>query len=90
LHEDKVKPLVQKYLESLITEPFIALLNLLVLKGANPHAKVDKNEFYRELDLHKRRIAMVGEAREGLSIINTKPETVKTRKEVLAEQKVEK
>jgi len=33
---------------------------------------------------------MVGEAREGLSIINTKPETVKTRKEVLAEQKVEK
>jgi len=76
-------------MDSLITEPFIALLKLLVLKGANPHAKVDKIEFYRELDQHRRHIAMVGEAREGLQTVTTKAETVKTRKEVLAEQKAE-
>ncbi len=79
-----------KFLDSLITDPFIFLLRLVVSKGANPQTKVDKTEFYRELDEHKRRLAMVGEAREGLFLVNTKPETVKTRKEVLAEQKVEK
>ena len=73
-------------MKTLITEPFIALLKLIVNKGANPHTKVDKIEFYRDLDEHKRRLAMVGEAREGLSLVNTKTETVKTRKEVLAEQ----
>ena len=74
-------------MKTLITEPFIALLKLIVNKGANPNTKVDKIEFYRDLDEHKRRLAMVGEAREGLSLVNTKTtETVKTRKEVLAEQ----
>ena len=84
--EENFEPLVNQILETLITEPFIALLKLLVNKGANPHAKVDKLEFYRELDEHKRRLAMVSEAKEGLPLVNIKAETVKTRNEVLAEQ----
>jgi hypothetical protein len=58
--------LIKSYIKSLVTVPFIELLKVLIEKGANPHAKVDKIEFYRELDEHKRTIALVGEAREGI------------------------
>lgn len=54
---------MKKYKKILITVPFIAFLKILIDKGADPHAKVDKIEFYRELDEHKKTIALVGEAR---------------------------
>jgi len=41
-------------------------LRIIIQKGADPHAKVDKIEFYRELDEHKRTLVLVGEAREGI------------------------
>lgn len=85
-------------MKSLVTVPFIEFLRTLILKGADPHAKVDKIEFYRELDEHKRTLALVGEAREGIMAghgpneemqIDTnqapKNNEVKSRKEVLAE-----
>ena len=62
----------------LVTEPFIELLRLLVQKGADVHSRVDKLEFYRELDLHKRHIALLGEARDQV-------QEPKTRVEVIAE-----
>jgi hypothetical protein len=48
--EEDFKPLVNQILENLITKPLIELLKLLVNWGAEPHAKVAKTEFYRELD----------------------------------------
>ena len=85
-------------MKSLVTVPFIEFLRTLIIKGADPHAKVDKIEFYRELDEHKRTLALVGEAREGIMAghgpneemqIDTnkapKSNEVKSRKEVLAE-----
>jgi len=41
----------------------------LVSKGANTNAKVDKIEFYRELDEHKRRVVMVGDARQAVEMV---------------------
>ena len=64
--EDKMQQLIKTYIKNLITVPLIAFLKTLIEKGADPHAKVDKIEFYRELDEHKRTIALVGEAREGI------------------------
>jgi hypothetical protein len=64
--EDKMQQLIKSYIKSLITVPFIEFLKVLIEKGADPHAKVDKIEFYRELDEHKRTITLVGEAREGI------------------------
>lgn len=102
--EDKMQQLIKSYIKSLITVPFIEFLKVLIEKGADPHAKVDKIEFYRELDEHKRTIALVGEAREGIQAgqgpneemqIDTTTQRkqnveIRTRKEVLAEQRVEK
>lgn len=61
-----MQQLIKTYIKSLITVPFIDFLKVLIEKGADPHAKVDKIEFYRELDEHKRTIALVGNAREGI------------------------
>ena len=61
-----MQELIKTYLKSLVTVPFIEFLRTLIIKGADPHAKVDKIEFYRELDEHKRTLALVGEAREGI------------------------
>jgi hypothetical protein len=33
--------------------PFLDFLKILVFAGADPHACVDKTEFYRELDIKK-------------------------------------
>ena len=98
-----MQQLIKTYIKSLITVPLIDFLKVLIEKGADPHAKVDKIEFYRELDEHKRTIALVGEAREGIlagqgpneemQIDTTQRKNqaeIKTRKEVLAEQRVEK
>ena len=93
-----MQQLIKTYIKSLITVTFIDFLKVLIEKGADPHAKVDKIEFYRELDEHKRTIALVGEAREGIlagqgpneemQIDTTQRKNqaeIKTRKEVLAE-----
>ena len=98
-----MQELIKTYTQTLVTLPLIEFLKTIIQKGANPHSKVDKIEFYRELDEHKRTIVLVGEAREGIMAghgpdeemqIDTnqsrKPNEVKTRKEVLAEQRVEK
>lgn len=53
--------------------------------------KVGKTKFYRELDEHKRHLALVGESRDMINAVNMqintvqKKEDVKTRKEVIAE-----
>jgi hypothetical protein len=56
-----------KYFKDLITTPFIFLLRVLIQKGADPHAKVEKLEFYRELDQHKRQLTLVQDVREGMA-----------------------
>ena len=38
-------------------------LQVLVEKGANPHANVEKLEFYRKLDVHKRHLTLIAETR---------------------------
>ena len=38
-------------------------LQVLVEKGANPHATVEKLEFYRKLDVHKRHLTLIAETR---------------------------
>ena len=64
----------------------------MISKGADPLMKVGKTKFYRELDEHKRHMALVGESRDMINAVNMqintmqKKEDVKTRTEVLAER----
>jgi hypothetical protein len=58
-----------KLLAKLVLDPFIKLLRMLVKAEADPLAKVDKLEFYRELDKHKQKLFLVEETREGVSIV---------------------
>ena len=44
-------------------------LKYLIQLGANPHAKVDKLQFYRELDAHKRQLVRMEEDREGVDYV---------------------
>ena len=59
MNTEEFEDMVNKCFDSLIVEPFIALLKCLVEKGANPKATVDKLEFYRELDKHKQHLLLV-------------------------------
>jgi len=61
-----MQELIETYIRSLVTVPLIDFLRIIIAKGANPHAKVDKIEFYRELDEHKKTVALVSEARQGI------------------------
>lgn len=65
----ELKEKAEKLLSTLILKPFIELLKILVGANADPHAKVDKLEFYRELDQHKQKLYLVEEAREGITIV---------------------
>jgi hypothetical protein len=49
--------------------PFIEFLKLIISKGADPLRKVDKTEFYRELDEHKKTLSLVSDAREGIAAV---------------------
>jgi soluble P-type ATPase len=66
----------------------------MISKGADPLMKVGKTKFYRELDEHKRHLAMVGESKNIVSAANmqintmSKQENVKTRNEVMAERQL--
>jgi len=51
--QEIVKNLKLKFLRELFLHPFIDFMRQLIKKGANPHAKVEKIKFYRELDKHK-------------------------------------
>jgi len=42
---------------------------MFVAKGANPHAKVDRLEFYRLLDEHKKHLTLVSEAKEAVDAV---------------------
>lgn len=105
-NEFELKDMTAKNLARLVTKPFIELLTLMVEAGADPLAKVDKLEFYRELDKHKQKMFLVEETREGVGIVNAEMKqssenepksatgastnAVKSRKEVLAERNYEK
>jgi hypothetical protein len=54
-----MQDLIKKYLYELFTLPFIELLKIFISKGADPHMKVGKTAFYRELDEHKRNLMLV-------------------------------
>jgi hypothetical protein len=47
----------------LIYGPFIEFLKLLISRGADAKACVDKLEFYRELDEHKKHVVITESAR---------------------------
>jgi hypothetical protein len=98
LTPEQIETLTNKYLYELFTLPFIELMRTVIKKGANASQKVEKTKFYRELDEHKRHLMTVSEGREAIDAvqhtmqINTvqKKGEVKTRTEVLAEQRIEK
>ena len=90
----------------LISEPMLALIHFMAERGADVHAKVEKVEFYRKLDEHKKHLLVLHEQRgsvqavqdtlmrdEQAQIIDTtsagQNRAVKTRDEVLAEQRFE-
>ena len=93
--ETKMQELIKNAVRNLFTTPFIDFLKFFVGKGADPHAKVDRLEFYRELDEHKRHMQVVGEGREATALAqqidttNNQQTEVRTRKQVLLEQKYE-
>ena len=67
-------------MKKLVMDPFLSLLRTLVNAEADPLAKVDKLEFYRELDKHKQKLFLVEETREGLGIIKDQEMKEQTEK----------
>lgn len=45
-----------KFFYTLVIQEFVKFLQILIDNGANPHAKVQKLEFYRKLDEHKQHL----------------------------------
>lgn len=101
-HEDKER-LTGKFLFEQITSQTIEMLRFLVSRGADPTAKVGKIKFYRELDAHKKQIAVLTVQREAMQIGNQAQQEVidtsskslnntevKTRDEAMALQKTDK
>lgn len=66
---DQFNALVEKFIDQLVTSPFIALLSQLVQWGARTSVCVDKLEFYRELDQHKRQVLGINEVREEYQMV---------------------
>ena len=64
-----MQQLIKEHIKTLITLPFIEFLKLIISKGADPLRKVDKTEFYRELDEHKKTLSLVSDAREGIAAV---------------------
>lgn len=56
-------------MNKILVEPFIEILKTLVKAGADPLVKVEKLEFYRELDKHKQKLLLVEETREGVQLV---------------------
>jgi hypothetical protein len=77
--EFEMKEKASKTLAQIVINPFIDLLRLMVQHGADPRAKVEKMEFYRELDKHKQKLTLVEEAREGMTMV--KDQEMKDAKE---------
>lgn len=67
--EFELKDKVRKTMAEIVTNPLIELLRLMVSAGSDPLAKVDKLEFYRDLDQHKQKLFLVEETREGMNIV---------------------
>jgi len=58
----KRSELTTSLMDKHVVQPFLKCLKLLIEKGADPHAQVQKLKYYRELDEEKRKMAMVKEA----------------------------
>ncbi len=94
---DREEILVKQYTYQFITKPFIEFLKIFIAKGADPHQKVGKIKFYRELDTHKRHLMQLNEARDAVNAVQSEMQIdtgskldlceVKTRKEVLVERR---
>lgn len=53
----------------LVSQEFVKLLAIMKEYGADPHAKVDKLEFYRKLDAHKKQLIYVAEQRAAGQVV---------------------
>ena len=74
-----------------VVQPLLKCLALLIEKGADPHAQVQKLKYYRELDEEKRKMAMVKEAAKAngqQAAIMRELEGAKKREEVLKEREI--
>ena len=59
LDPKQIERLETRYFHTLIAQEFVKFLQFMVEKGANPHATVDKLEFYRKLDDHKKHLILL-------------------------------
>jgi len=113
LSPERKRQVEAEFIERLIEKPMTEFIQLLVERGCNPHATVQKLEFYRKLDEHKQHLLMMAEQRSTVQAVqdtlmqsepmqidttgsrvqagsgNREERKVKTRTEVLAEQKYE-
>lgn len=63
LDATKKLELHKKFFHTLIAQPFVNFLVELIEQGVNPHARVEKLEFYRKLDEHKKHLVLLGDQR---------------------------
>ena len=104
ISEDRRKAIETQLFMQLISEPVLQMIKLLKDHGADVNATVQKLEFYRKLDEHKKHLLVLHEQQgsvqavqntlmnDGQGVqIDTSGQTnaVKTRDEVIAEQKFE-
>ena len=59
--ESQKENLLYRYFYTLIAQEFVKFLQVLIERGANPRATVDKLEFYRKLDEHKKHLLVLEE-----------------------------
>jgi hypothetical protein len=82
--------LTSQLMDEHVVRPFIECIKLLIEKGADPHAQVQKLKRARDLDEERRKLAMVKEANEQQATRIRELEGAKRREEVLKEREVNK
>ena len=82
--------LTSQLMDEHVVRPFLECIKLLIEKGADPHAQVQKLKRARDLDEERRKLAMVKEATGQQATRVRELEGAKRREEVLKEREVNK
>jgi hypothetical protein len=82
----------ERFMPTLVVQPFVACLKMLVSKGADPNMRIQKLKRFRDLDEEQRKLLLVQEAQVANGQVRgqaKKEERVLKRDEILRRQRNE-